>query len=148
MRRRSGRRNWFHADDGVDTMYGPSGDSVLNGLDMRDFLNEVHEDSALLHIPFMLCSDVRLVKQLMPKNGEWAEETSQIHMARGLHHKGGIDPYMERFLIQCDGVRTLGEPYQADGSCAWGRQPRIESTLCDMVRRTVERGVHTRGSDA
>ena len=141
MRRRSGGRNWFHADDGVDTMYGPSGDSVLNGLDMRDFLNEVREDSALLHIPFMLCSDVRLVKQLMPKDGEWAEETSQIHMARGLHHKGGIDPYMERFLIQCDGIRTLGSLIREMAAALGVEQPRIESTLCDMVRIMVERGV-------
>jgi SAM-dependent methyltransferase len=141
MRRRTAKRNWFHADDGVDIMYGPSGDSVLNGFNVRDFLNEIHDDSELLPLPFLLCSDIRLVKQLMPQNGEWIEETSQIHMARGLANKGEIDPYMERFLIRCDGVRTLGNLIEEMAASLGVEQPKIESTLCRIVRVMIEKGV-------
>ncbi len=141
MRRRTGKNNWFYADDGVDIMYGPSGDSVLNGIDMRDFLDEAHEDSALLPIPFLLCDDLRLIKQLKPENGVWVEETSQIQMARGLAHKGEIDPYMEQFLIRCDGGRTLGSLIGEMAVALGVEKPKIESTLCTMVRKMVEQGV-------
>jgi hypothetical protein len=122
-------------------MYGPGGDYILTGFDQRDFLDEAPEDAAMLQIPFVLCSDVRLVKQLLPADGEWVEETSQILMARGLAHKGEIDPHMERFLIRCNGTRTL-ESLVCEMATALGvEQQRIEPALCGMVRIMVQRGV-------
>jgi hypothetical protein len=62
-------------------------------------------------------------------------------MARGLANKGEIDPYMERFLIRCDGVRTLGNLIEEMAASLGVEQPKIESTLCRIVRVMIEKGV-------
>jgi SAM-dependent methyltransferase len=141
LRRRSGGRNWFHADDGFETMLGYCGDQVLAGFEARDFLDGVTDDGALLRTAPRLCPDVRLVKQLMPLQGEWATEAYQIHLSRGLAHKGEIDPFVERFLIGCDGARTM-ESLMEEMAVSLSVEPeRIRTAVCGMVRRMVERGV-------
>jgi hypothetical protein len=141
LRRRNGVRNWFRADDGFETMLGPCGDQVVLGFAARDFLEGVADDGALLRTAPRLCSDVRLVKQLMPHQGEWIAEAHQIHLSRGLAHKGEIDPYVERFLIGCDGTRTL-EGLMEEMALSLSVEPeRIRTMVSDMARRMVERGV-------
>jgi SAM-dependent methyltransferase len=141
LRRRSGGRNWFHADDGFETMVGNCGDQVMTGFEARDFLDGMTDDGELLRTAPRLCPDVRLVKQLMPLQGEWVTEACQIHLSRGLAHKGESDPYVERFLIGCDGSRTL-EDLMGDMALSLSVDPdRIRTVVCGMVRRMVERGV-------
>ncbi len=141
LRRRSGARNWFRADDGFETMLGPCGDKVVQGFAARDFLEGVTDDGALLGTAPRLCPDVRLVKQLMPLQGEWIAEAHQIHLSRGLAGKGDVDPYVERFLIGCDGTRTL-ESLVGEMALSLSVEPdRIRTSVCDMARRMLERGV-------
>lgn len=141
LRRRSGRRNWFRADDGFETMLGPCGDQVVMGFAARDFLESMTDDEALLQTAPRLCPDVRLVKQMMPHQGEWTAEAHQIHLSRGLAGKGEIDPYMERFLIGCDGVRTLESLVGEMASSLSVEPERVRPAVCGMVRRMMERGV-------
>lgn len=141
LRRRNGVRNWFRADDGFETMLGPCGDQVMTGFAARDFLEGVTDDAALLRTAPRLCPDVRLVKQLKPLQGEWIAEAHQIHLSRGLANKGGIDPFVERFLICCDGTRSL-ESLMGEMAVSLSVEPDlIRTAVCDMARRMVERGV-------
>ncbi len=141
LRRRGGGKNWFWADTSIETMRGPSGGHVVTGFEARDFLNGIRDDGELLRTAPRLSSDVRLVKQLLPDEGEWAVEASQIHLLRGFAHKGDIDPFMENFLIRCDGTRTL-ECLLEDLALSLSLEPAgIRETLCGIVRRMLERGV-------
>lgn len=141
MRRRNGGRNWFHADDGVETMFGPGGDYILNGFAARDFLEVVGDDAALLGASFILSPHARLVQQKSPSAGEWIMEVSELHLSRGLSQKGRIDPYVETLLIGCNGTRPLKSLVGEMAGSLGVEPPAIESAACALVRDFTARGV-------
>lgn len=140
MRRRSGGRNWFYADDGFDTMYGPVGAYILQGFAARDFLEEKSEDAALLASRLVLSPDARLVRQLYPSEGAWVTEVSEAHLLRGVSQKGRVDPYVERLLIGCDGSRSLGDLIGEMADALQLEPSAIESDACALVRAFILRG--------
>ena len=139
MRRRSARTNWFRADDGAETIYGPGGEHIVKVFAAQDFLEEVADDAALLEIPFTISPDVRVVQQKQPSPDGWALEVSEVHLSRGLAQKGRIDPYVEGLLIGCDGTRPLKDLIVDMASTLGVEVDRIESTVCAMVRDFVGR---------
>jgi hypothetical protein len=134
MRRRSGGRNWFRADDGVETMFGPGGEYILAGFAARDFLEGVEDDATLLATSFILSSHARLVQQKFPSAGGWMMEVSEIHLARGLSQKGRIDPYVETLLIGCDGTRPLASLIREMAETLAVETSAIETAACALVR--------------
>jgi SAM-dependent methyltransferase len=140
MRRRGAGANWFRADDGVETIYGPGGDYIVKVFAAQDFLEGVSDDAALLGIPFTVSPDLRVLEQKEPSPGEWSVEVSEVHLSRGFFQKGKIDPYVENLLIGCDGTKPL-RGLIADMASALGVEvARIESAVCSMVRDFVGRG--------
>jgi SAM-dependent methyltransferase len=140
MRRRSGGDNWFHADDGVETMFGPGGEYILKGFAARDFLEGAKDDAALLGATFTLSQDTRLVQQKLPSAEGWMMEVSEIHLSRGLAQKGRIDPYVETLLIGCDGTRPLEALIREMAEALAVETSEIVSAACALVRDFVLRG--------
>ncbi len=140
MRRRSGGHNWFHADDGVETMFGPGGEYILTGFAARDFLDGVLDDAALLGTSFILSPHARLVQQKTPSTEGWMMEESELHLARGLSQKGRIDPYVETLLIGCDGSRPLETLVREMADALGVGTSAIESAACALVRDFTARG--------
>ena len=140
MRRRNGGRNWFHADDGVETMFGPGGEHILKGFAARDFLEGAEDDAALLGASFILSPHARLVQQKSPSAEGWMMEVSELHLSRGLSQKGRIDPYVETLLIGCDGARPLGNLIRKMAESLGVDPSAIESAACALVRDFTVRG--------
>jgi len=140
MRRRSGGRTWFRADDGVETMFGPGGEYILNGFAARDFLEGTHDDAALLGTAFVLSPHARLVQQKSPTAEGWVLEVSELHLSRGLSQKGVIDPYVETLLIGCDGTRTLKSLVNEMAETLCVEASGIEPAACNLVRDFAVRG--------
>lgn len=140
MRRRKGHDNWFRADDGVETIYGPGGEYVLKVFAGQDFLQTVGDDASLLGIRFTVSPDVRIVQQKAPSPGGWLTEASEVHLSRGLYQKGSIDTYVERLLIQCDGTRPLKSMIDDMAMSLGVEIGRIEPGICALVRDFVGRG--------
>ncbi|GAM09397.1 putative protein [Geobacter sp. OR-1] len=139
MRRNGSGSGWFRADDGIETMYGPGGECILAGFSAQDFLEKA-DDAGLLDASFSLSPDARLVRQMIPSGNEWIDEVTELHLARGVSHRGNIDPYMERLLIGCDGTRPL-KVLAGEMSESLGVGPeKLEPELCRMVRHLVARG--------
>lgn len=140
IRRNGSGTVWFRADDGIQTMYGPGGETILRGFAAQEFLERSGDNNALLRAVFTLSADARLVRQLMPSGGEWVDEVTELHLARGVANKGNIDPYMERLLIRCDGTRPL-KTLAVEMAESLGIEPEtVEPELCRMVRHLVARG--------
>jgi|WetSurMetagenome_2_1015567.scaffolds.fasta_scaffold89065_2 SAM-dependent methyltransferase len=140
MRRRSGGANWFRADDGIETVYGPGGEYVVKLLAAQDFLEGVRDDAALLELPFIVSPDVRLLEQKEPTPAGWVVEVTEVHLSRGLYQKGRIDPYVERLLVGCDGTKPLKNLIAHMASALGVEVERIEPAICAMVRDFVGRG--------
>lgn len=141
MHRTSEHKNWFRAEDGLDTMFGPCGDQIVRGFDLRDFLENVPDDGELMRTCFRLSPDVRLVQLSRPSNEGWKEVSAEVRHERGFtHHKGTIDPYIEHFLIECDGIRELGVLADKLAVSLSADHGKIKSAVCDIVRNLVERG--------
>ena len=140
MRRRHGGTNWFRADDGVETIYGPGGEYIIKVFAAQDFLEEAADDEALLGMFFSISPDLRMVQQKAPSPDGWALEVSEVHLSRGLAEKGRIDPYVEGLLIGCDGTRPLKDLIADIASALGVEVSRIEPSVCAMVRDFVGKG--------
>lgn len=140
MRRSSGHRSWFRAEDGPEKMLGPFGEYILRGFELRDFLETVSEDSRLLNMPFCVCPDVRLERHSTPSPAGWVEVRDLLHLEKGLTYTGEVDPYMANLIIGCNGQRPLGD-LLADMAASLGVEAvTIQEAFCGIVRRLIERG--------
>jgi hypothetical protein len=140
MRRSSSHANWFRADHAPERMVGPCGDAILRGFELRDFLETVRDDEALLATPLRVSPDLRLERHSMPTDQGWADETMQLRLARGLVYTGNIDPYVANMAIGCNGQKPLRD-LLADMAHALEKDPAdIAPPFCNVVRGLVERG--------
>jgi SAM-dependent methyltransferase len=140
MRRAAGRLNWYRCDDGPEKMLGPCGDSVLRGFELRDFLDTVREDSALLDARTRVSPDVRLRRQSEPSPEGWVDVSTEIHLTRGLAYSGSIDPYVANLTVGCDGRRPLRELLAEMAASLGKSEAEIASAFCVVVRGLIERG--------
>jgi SAM-dependent methyltransferase len=140
MRRSSAHANWFRADDGPEKMLGPRGDHVVRGFELRDFLETVRDDSALLNTRLCVSPNVRLERHSVPSAQGWVEEVTRVHLTRGLAYSGNIDPFVANLIIGCNGQQRLGK-LLADMESSLGVDPaNITSTFCGVVRQLIDRG--------
>ena len=140
LRRRTGASNWFRADEGPEKMLGPAGDFIAQAFDLRDFLESVRDDEALLRQPLRLSPDARLEQRFAPSEGGWAVAESELKLQRGLAYSGRVDPYFACMLAQFDGRRPLCE-LASDLAAMIQEDPAKTTPAClDLVRRLIERG--------
>ena len=140
LRRRSGGRNWFRADDAPDKMLGPAGDAVLQSFELHDFLEAAQADEGLLRRRLRVSPDVRWEQRLEPTPEGWSLAESELRLTRGLTYSGRVDPFVARLVARCDGERELGALLE-EMAIALGKDAASVAPAClDIVRRLVERG--------
>ncbi len=140
MRRAAGRANWFRADDGPENMLGPCGEHIVRGFELRDFLETVRDDSALLNSRLRVSPDVRLERHSSPSAEGWVDETVRLHLKQGLAYTGNIDPFVATMVIGCDGKQRLSD-LLAHMAHSLGNDPAsITPAFCNVVRGLIERG--------
>jgi SAM-dependent methyltransferase len=140
LRRRDGAANWFHAEDAPPRMLGPAGDALERAFALRDFLETVADDAALLDARLKVSPDLCLQQQFKPLSEGWAVTASELRLERGLSYSGTIDPYMARLVADCDGKRPLRSLMEELASSAGQDLAAITPACLEVVRRLVARG--------
>jgi len=140
MRRRSNGTNWFCADESPERMIGPCGEDVARGFALRDFLETVQEDAALLACRLRFSPDLRLEQQFTPSAQGWQVSGSTIQLARGLAFQGNSDTFMANLMIHCDGKRTLQELLPDMAAALKADPARLAPLVCQLIRKLVEQG--------
>jgi methylase of polypeptide subunit release factors len=140
MRNREGPSHWFRAEDAPQKMLGPSGDAILRGFELTDFLQTIQDESALLDCRLRVSPDLVLESQYAPSEEGWKQTKSDLWLGKGLAYAGKVDRYVEDLVIACNG-RTRLRDIVAKIAAASGAEPeKISEPCCDLVRRLVERG--------
>jgi len=140
LRRRTAAANWFRADDGPEKMLGPAGDGIAQAFEVRDFLETVRGDEALLRQRLRLSPDARLQQRFEPAEGAWRVAESELQLQRGLAYSGRVDPYFACILAQFDGRRPLRD-LVTELAAMIQEDPASATPRClDLVRRLIERG--------
>jgi SAM-dependent methyltransferase len=140
IRRRSGTRNWFRADEAPAKMIGAAGTHVALGFSLTDFLTTCPSDAALLETPLRVSPDVRLDQVWAPGEHQMVEESATLRLSRGLAYVGNVDPLMSRLVFHCDGQRPVGE-LVAEVARGLEAEPRdIEPEACNLLRQLIQQG--------
>jgi SAM-dependent methyltransferase len=140
LRRRTAGKNWLRIDDGPGKMLGPAGDSILQGFELRDFLEAHPDDAAWLDLRLRASPDLRLAQQLAPADDGWTILESELKLARGLAYSGKIDPYMAAFVARCNGQHPLRDLMSQLAHSLGQETSAIAPQCLELVRRLVERG--------
>lgn len=140
MRRRSGARNWFRADDAPAKMIGAAGEFVELGFALTDFLATRPSDAALLDTPLRISPDVRLEQIWAPGEQQMVEVGATLQLARGLAYTGNVDPLMARLVFHCDGQRRLGELVVEVAETLGAEPAAIEPQICNLLRQLIQQG--------
>jgi SAM-dependent methyltransferase len=140
MRRRVNGANWFRADASPDRMIGPCGEYIARGFALRDFLETVSEDRALLACRLKYSPDMRLEQQFTPSEQGWQVTGSSIQLIRGLAFRGNSDTFMANLMIHCDGRRTLQELLPDMAAALKADPAQLAPLVCRLIRKLVEQG--------
>jgi hypothetical protein len=139
--RRTDRHNtWFYADDAPRTMIGPAGEAIAQGFELRDFLETVRDDAALLQARLRLSPDVSLERLQLPSPEGWREDALTLNLNRGFAYSGRVDQYVADILIACDGQHRLHQVIDRIGALPGIDPGKLRSTFCTIVRRLIEHG--------
>jgi SAM-dependent methyltransferase len=141
MRKSSGRPNWFHADSSPKKIVEPCGDFVERGFQLRDFLETVKDDSALLDSALLISPDAKLDLKLRPSSGEWVPVESHLSLAHGLYNPGSLDSHGAKLLIGCNGKNRLGDLLSHMAVSLEVDQATMAPRFCEIVRRLIEQGI-------
>lgn len=140
MRRLAKDKNWYRADDAPEKMLGACGDYLVQGFELRDFLETIQDDSLLLDTRFQISPDVLLERRAKPTPEGWVDETVQLRLERGLAYSGNIDPFMANMIIKCDGQRQLKDLLFEMANALGVELAKITPTFCHVARGLIERG--------
>jgi hypothetical protein len=108
-RAEEGRSPWFRAEDAAARTPGDCGDQILLGFALRDLLDRLADDRALLSARLRLSPEVRLDQRCAPGADGWEIEQTSVRLERGIGYQGVVDPHGAMMLGRCTGVRPLGE---------------------------------------
>lgn len=140
LRKRSGPIHWFRADDAPEKMLGPSGNALLQGFELMDFLQTVQDESALLDTRLRVSPDIFLERQYAPSLEGWQHVASDLRLGKGLAYSGKVDKYVEELLIACNGGNRLCDIIAEIADAHGVEKSSISQPCCDLVRRLIERG--------
>lgn len=140
IRRSSSKANWYRFDDAPKKMMAPCGDHIVRRFELRDFLETMEDDPALLRARLRAAPDVQLERQYKPSGEGWREAPIQIQLNRGFCYSGTLDPLVANMVLACDGKKPLSE-LMAKMATALGKDPtEIAADFCKIVRGLIERG--------
>jgi len=140
MRKTSGARNWFRADEAPPEMLGPCGEFVVRGFKLRDFLESVQNDEAFLDTRLKLCTDVRLERHATPSDQGWINEVIRLRLSKGLAYSANTDPFIANLVIQCNGKRQLRGLMAEMAKELTRPVAEIVGPFCSVVRQLVAQG--------
>jgi hypothetical protein len=112
----------------------------VRGFELRDFLETVRDDAALLDTRLRVSPDVRLEQECKPSDGGWAVIAARFHLGTGITYTGNADVHVAKFLAACDGCRTLGELLTDTAASLEVDVANIRAPFLDIARRLIERG--------
>ncbi|HEY0409889.1 MAG TPA: methyltransferase [Candidatus Dormibacteraeota bacterium] len=104
-----GRSPWFRAEDAPTRTPGDCGDQIMCGFALRDLLERLPDEDALLAARLRLSPDVRFEQRCRPGAEGWEIDQTSVRLARGLGYQGVIDPQGAMLLGRCTGDHPLGE---------------------------------------
>lgn len=140
MRRSSDHANWFRADDALEKMLGPCGEYIVQGFELRDFIENTKDNEGLLEKRLWVSPHIRLERHFVPADEGWLESAQSIHLTQGLAYSGNIDPYVVNLIMRCNGRQRLKD-LLSDMAASLGKDPAaIAPSFCDLVRGLIERG--------
>jgi hypothetical protein len=140
MRRTDRRTPWFRADDAPRTMIGPAGEAIARGFELRDFLETVYDDAALLEARYSLSPDASLERRYKPSPEGWLDDSLTLSLERGFAYSGAVDRFVADILAHCTGQRRLAEVLDRIAASPGIDQAKLKQTFCGVARRLIERG--------
>lgn len=108
MRRRTGGANWVRIEEAPEGMSGAVGEWVLQGFQLRDYLEEARDED-LLETRLRLAPGVRLDQESEAREGRWSPVASRIRLSVGLRWAGNLDWRLGGWLARLSGRRPLRE---------------------------------------
>lgn len=106
LRKRAGE-NWVWFDEAFPVMGDAGGMSIEMGFALRDFLESLPHEQALLDVPLRIAPHVRLDQELMRENDCWMLVNGQLRQALGVAYQLQADHYVLSLLSACGGGKTL-----------------------------------------
>ena len=140
MRRTGGRRHWMRFEDLPAGTSGPVGAWVAAGFELRDYLDSVRGDEALLAAKLRVSPAVRLEEIGEPAGGAWRVTSARIRLDAGLRYSSPVDLRLAGLVARCDGARTVGELLRELAAATGSDLRRITPNCLSLVRELVERG--------
>ena len=139
MRRRSGGRNWVRIEDAPPKMFGPVGEDVATGFEVRTFLDEA-DDDALMAARLRVDPRVRLEQQCEPGEGGWRVLESTLSKFAGFGHRGRADPYVARLICACTGTRPTRELIEELAGDLGRTAAEVAPPVLGVARQLVQQG--------
>jgi hypothetical protein len=139
LRRASGRPNWFRIEE-APPLRGLCGDSILRGFALRDFLEGVRDDGALLAARLLINPDLLFEQVLRPTSDSWGIVETHIHQSTGLAYRTRIDQSVYEVLNRCRGQTTVGELLAQAATKAGANPEAIPPSTLEVVRTLIAQG--------
>lgn len=108
MRRRTGRRNWFHASDIPSPVPEEYGEHLLRLFAAQDFLAGASA-ADLLRARLRIAPDVRLATDCEWSGGGWRIGGAELRQPKARRSAANVSGQSLQLLGCCDGRRTLAE---------------------------------------
>jgi hypothetical protein len=140
MRRASGRANWLRIDEMPDGSGGPVGESVAAGFELRDYLDTVRSDQALLGEKLRVSPRVRLEEICEPAGGSWRVASASIRLVRGIAYSSPVDLRLAGLVARCDGQRPVRDLLAELAATTNSDLEKITPNCLSLLRELVERG--------
>jgi methylase of polypeptide subunit release factors len=140
MRRASGRANWVRIEEMPDGAGGPVGEAVAAGFELRDYLDTVRADEALLGEKLRVSPLVRLEDICEPAGGTWRVTSASIRLLRGLTYSSPVDLRLAGLIARCDGERPVRDLMVELATTTNSDLEKITPNCLSLLRQLVERG--------
>ncbi len=140
MRRSSGRANWIRFDDAPAQKPEPFGEAVVQGFALRDALEALREDEALMGQRLLVSPELRLVQESKRAAGKWQVVGAQLYLARGLPFRGNVDSRVAGLVARCDGHAPLRDVIGQMATALGVGVERITPECLAVARQLIERG--------
>jgi hypothetical protein len=141
MRRAGGRAHWIRIEDLPDGTSGPVGEAVALGFQLRDYLETVRSEEAMLGARLRVSPLVRLEDSCEPSGGAWRVTAARISMAGGLRYSSPVDLRLAGLIARADGRRTVRELLAELAAATNSDLNRITPNCLSLLRELVERGL-------
>jgi hypothetical protein len=140
LRRRSSRGpNWFRCEEVPETRV-PGGDVIALGFALRDFLDTVRDDTALLEARLRCAPDLRWRQELEPAAEGWALAASGLRAGGGWAEESNADGAAVFIVSQCREAARVRDVVAALAAETGQEADRLLPTCLPVVRRLVEQG--------